>query len=213
MAGCSKAASVNFPNRISPNASVKSGNRAGNANAERGIALFCDIRLAVGPEENICRRRVRRGLAVIDRDVLMVIGGVDHHETAAADVSRARIGHRHRKPGSYGRVHRIAATSQHVRANRAAIFSCATTMPCSAATARLASAALEKPDRESCARAGPHSALAAKIRAVKIQARFAPRKVIRSRREFVPSRFSIASARDYGQSYMVSRAVGKTTKS
>jgi hypothetical protein len=42
---------------------------------------------------------------------------MDHHETAAADVTGARIGHGHREPGRDRGVHRIAATPQYVSAD------------------------------------------------------------------------------------------------
>jgi hypothetical protein len=42
---------------------------------------------------------------------------VNHHETAAADISRARIAHGHRKPGGHCGVDRIAATPQYVGAD------------------------------------------------------------------------------------------------
>ena len=44
----------------------------------------------------------------------MAIGRVNHHEAAAADVPRARIGHGHRKTGGHRRIDRVAATPQHV---------------------------------------------------------------------------------------------------
>ena len=42
---------------------------------------------------------------------------VDHHEAAAADISRARIGHGHGKAGRHRRIDRIAAAPQHVGAD------------------------------------------------------------------------------------------------
>ncbi len=42
---------------------------------------------------------------------------MDHHETTAADVSGARIGHGHRKAGSHRRVDRVAAAPQHIGAD------------------------------------------------------------------------------------------------
>ena len=90
---------------------------AGNADAERGIARLGYIGLAVGPEKNRRRGGGRRGLAVIDGDVLAALPGVDHHKPAAADVSRARIGHGQRESGGHRRIDRIAAAPEHVGAD------------------------------------------------------------------------------------------------
>ena len=91
--------------------------RAGHADAERGIARFGIIRLAIGAEEDIARHRGRTGLAIVDRDVLAALGGMDHHETAAADIAGARIGDRQRKAGCDRGIHRIAAPAQDVGAD------------------------------------------------------------------------------------------------
>ncbi len=47
----------------------------------------------------------------------MAIRRVNHHEAAAADISRARIGHRHRETGGHRGIDRVAATPQHVGAD------------------------------------------------------------------------------------------------
>ena len=47
--------------------------RAGDANAERGVAGFRDVGLAVRSQENTGRGRVRRSFAIVDRDVLMTL--------------------------------------------------------------------------------------------------------------------------------------------
>ena len=90
---------------------------AGHADAERGIARLRDIGLAVGAEKHVARGRGRRGLAIVDGDVLVAIRRVDDHEAAAADVSGARIGHRHRKAGRDRGIDRIAATPQDIGAD------------------------------------------------------------------------------------------------
>jgi len=60
---------------------------------------------------------------------------MDHHETATADVSRARIGHGHRETGGHRRIDRIAAMLQHVGADLRGDLLLRNHMPCSAATA------------------------------------------------------------------------------
>ncbi len=95
----------------------KSRNRAGHADTERGVARFIGVGLAVRTQKDVARRRFRRGLAIIDGNVFVAFGGVDHHKTAAADISGARIGHGHRKAGRDRRIDRVAALSQDVGAD------------------------------------------------------------------------------------------------
>ena len=90
---------------------------AGHPDAERGIARLGDIGLAVGAEEHVAGGRGRRGLAVVDGDVLAAFRRVDDHEAAAADVSRARIGDGQRKAGRDRGVDRIAALPQDIGAD------------------------------------------------------------------------------------------------
>jgi len=93
------------------------GHGAGDTDAERGIARFGDVGLAVGPEKNLWRGRGRRGLAIVDGDVLMTLGRVDHHEAAAADIARARIAHGQREAGGDRRIDRVAALAQYIGAD------------------------------------------------------------------------------------------------
>ena len=69
------------------------------------------------PEENIARCRSRRGLAIIDRDVLVAVGEMDHHEAAAADIAGAGIGDGQRKTGRDRGIDRVAALPQNVGAD------------------------------------------------------------------------------------------------
>ena len=94
----------------------QSGDRAGHADAERGIARFVRIGFAVRAEIHVARGSRRRGLAIVDRDVFISLGGMNHHETAAADISGARIGHGQRKAGRDRGIDRIAALPQDVGA-------------------------------------------------------------------------------------------------
>ena len=75
------------------------------------------IGLAVGAQKNVACGVTRRGLAIVDRDVLAAIGEMDHHEPAAADVARARISHGHREAGCDRGVDRVAALLQNVGAD------------------------------------------------------------------------------------------------
>ena len=95
----------------------QSGDRAGHADAERGIARLVAVGLAVGAEKDIARDRSRRGLAIIDGDVFVALGRMNHHEAAAADIAGARIGDGQRKAGGDRGVDRIAALPQDVGAD------------------------------------------------------------------------------------------------
>ena len=58
----------------------------------------------------------RRGFAIVDRGI--VAGRlVDQHETAAAEIAGARIGHGERKACGNRGIHRIAALPQNVGAD------------------------------------------------------------------------------------------------
>ncbi|MET4261878.1 hypothetical protein ABIC09_006849 [Bradyrhizobium sp. S3.12.5] len=91
--------------------------RAGHTDAKSGIARLGGIRLAVGSKEYLRRGRCWRGLAIVDRDIFIVLGGMDHHEAAAADIAGTRISHGHRKAGRDGCIDGIATTPQDVGAD------------------------------------------------------------------------------------------------
>ncbi len=95
----------------------QSGGRAGHANAKCGVARLVGIGFAVGAKKNILRDRSRRGLAIIDRDIFVARGRMDHHEAAAADVAGARIGDGERKAGGDRGIDRIAALLEDVGAD------------------------------------------------------------------------------------------------
>ena len=63
--------------------------RAGNADAERGIARFGGIWLAVGTKEDVGCDRTGCGLAIVDRHVFVALRQMDDHESAAAKIARA----------------------------------------------------------------------------------------------------------------------------
>ena len=90
------------------------GDRAGHADAKCGISRLFGIGLAVGSQKNVARDRTRRGLAIIYGDILVAPARMNHHKTAAADVSGARIGDGKRKAGGDRGVDRIAALPEDV---------------------------------------------------------------------------------------------------
>ncbi|CEG10113.1 hypothetical protein BN961_03548 [Afipia felis] len=94
----------------------QSGHGAWHTDTERTIARFLRIRLAVRPQKHRRRRGFRCSLAIVERDAFVLARQMDHHEAAAAEIARARIGHRHREPGRDRRIHGIAATFEHVGA-------------------------------------------------------------------------------------------------
>ena len=85
------------------------GHRAGHADRERGLARLARVGVALLVEEDVARGRGRRGLAIVDRDVDVAVGEVDHHVAAAADIAGARIGHREREAGRDRGIDRVAA--------------------------------------------------------------------------------------------------------
>jgi len=94
----------------------ETGDGARDPDAERGIARFLRIGIALCVEERFAVDGLRRGFAIIDRGVAAV-GEMDDHEAAAADIAGARIGHRHRKADGDRGIDRIAAFLQNVDAD------------------------------------------------------------------------------------------------
>ena len=117
MAGCDQLREREFSGAIFFERQRKSRRRAGNADPERGIARFGIVGLAVGPKENRRCGRRRRRLAIVDRDVFMLVDRMNDHEAAAADIAGAWIGHCHGKAGSNRRIDGVAAALQDVGAD------------------------------------------------------------------------------------------------
>ena len=117
IAGFSISASVNLPEPYFSSASANPATVPGTPMPSAESRDFAVSGLPSGPR-NISRRgRRRRGLAIVDRDVLVAFRRMDHHEAAAADIARARIGHGHGKAGRHRGIDRIAAALQHVGAD------------------------------------------------------------------------------------------------
>ena len=60
---------------------------------------------------------VRRGFTVVDGDGLLLLGEMDEHETAAAEISRAWQRNRKGKPDCDRRIDRIAAAPENIDAD------------------------------------------------------------------------------------------------
>src|SRR5262249_42519803 len=90
---------------------------AGDADRERGIARLARIGVALLVEEDVGRRRLRGGLAIVDRDLAVRPRQMDHHIAAATDIAGTRIGDRERKAGGDCRIDRIAALRQKLGAD------------------------------------------------------------------------------------------------
>ena len=112
-------ASVNLPEPYFSSASASPATVPGTPMPSAELRDLRRVGLAVGPEKNIARGRGRRGLAIVDGDVFVALGRMDHHEAAAADVAGARIGHGQRKAGRDRGIDRIAALPQDVGADPA----------------------------------------------------------------------------------------------
>ena len=84
--------------------------------ASARVARFLRIGVALGVEKRFGVDRCRRGLAIIDGDILAV-GAVDHHEAAAADIAGPRISHGQSEGRGDRGVDGIAAPLQNVGAD------------------------------------------------------------------------------------------------
>jgi hypothetical protein len=69
-----------------------------------------------GVDEGVGGKRLRRGLAPVDRDHAVLVGEVDDHEPAAADARDERLGDAEHGIRSDGGVDRVAALAQHADA-------------------------------------------------------------------------------------------------
>jgi hypothetical protein len=112
MAGLRICASVKRPEPYFSSASVFARCRAPMPSAgcrACGVGAVSQKHVACG-----CRRR---GLAIIDRDVFIALGRVNHHEAAAADVAGARISDGQRKAGGDRGIDGIAAFLENIGAD------------------------------------------------------------------------------------------------
>jgi len=95
----------------------QAGHGARDADRRRREQRLVDDHPALVVEIHVARRRRRRGLAEVDRDVLAGLAVVQDHEAAAADVARVGQRHRQRETDRHGRIDRVAALAQHVHAD------------------------------------------------------------------------------------------------
>ena len=84
--------------------------------ASAEFARFLRVGIALGVEERVFVDRLRRYLAVVDRDVVAA-GAMNHHETAAANIAGARIGHGHGEADGDRGIDRVAASLQNIDAD------------------------------------------------------------------------------------------------
>ena len=64
-----------------------------------------------------CACRRRRGLAIIDSEIAIIFGEMDHHEAATADIAGAWIGDCEREADCDGGIDRIAAAIENFNAD------------------------------------------------------------------------------------------------
>ena len=117
MAGLRICASVKWPEPYFSSASVNPATVPGTPMPSAELRDLSVSGLPSGAEKAVALHRSRRGLAIIDRDVLVAFGRMDHHEAAAADIAGARIGDGHRKAGRDRGIDGIAALAQDVGAD------------------------------------------------------------------------------------------------
>ena len=110
-------ASVNLPEPYFSSASARPATVPGTPMPSAELRDLAVSGLPSAPRNMSRVASRRRGLAIVDRDVLVALGGMDHHEAAAADIAGARIGHRQRKAGCDRGIDRIAALPQDVGAD------------------------------------------------------------------------------------------------
>ena len=95
----------------------KSRDSARHANAERLIARLLGVGLAVVSQKHVARGCGRRALTIVDGDIFVAVCQVNHHEAAAANISRARVGNGHGESGGDSGIDRVAAARQNVTAD------------------------------------------------------------------------------------------------
>src|SRR6516162_1758621 len=87
----------------------KAGDGPGHANRKRAIARLFRIGIAFSIEKHCLACRSWRGLAIVNCQVAVIFGEMDHHESAAADVASAWISDRKCKTDRNCRIDRVTA--------------------------------------------------------------------------------------------------------
>jgi hypothetical protein len=95
----------------------QSRDRPGHAHRQRRFARFLRIGIALRVEEHVAGGGGGRGLAIVDRDLGVRAGQLDHHVAATAEIAGFRIGHRHREADRHRGVDRIAPPLHHLDAD------------------------------------------------------------------------------------------------
>ena len=118
-----QVAELEFPRAILLMRQRQARHSAGHADRGAELAQLFHVGLAALVEISVWLGRGRRGLAIVDRKLLIAFGEMDQHEAAAADVAGARIGNGHRKADRDRGVDRVAAALEHLDADpRGAFF-------------------------------------------------------------------------------------------
>ena len=129
IAGAISSASESLPEPYFCCASARPATVPGTPTASPLSRDFVGSGLPLASRNMVARRRRRRGLAIVDGDVAVAFGEMDHHEAAAAEIAGARIGDREREADRHRRVDRVAAAVEDLDADAGGALSCATTMP------------------------------------------------------------------------------------
>ncbi len=95
----------------------KSRDGAGHADPERLIARLPGVRFAVVTQKHVARGSSRCALAIVDGDIFVAARQMNHHEAAAADIARTRIGDGHGEAGGDSGIDRVAAARQNIAAD------------------------------------------------------------------------------------------------
>ena len=100
------------PAPVAAQGALPAGNRARHARGQAAVAGLVEGQRGPVLDERVGLHRARRLLAGVDRRDLAA-GGSDHHEAAAPDAARERLGHAEHGGGRDGRVHGVAAAPEH----------------------------------------------------------------------------------------------------
>ena len=112
--GRDKLGQREFARSIIAQGERQAGDGSRHADGKAGIARFRGDRLARLVEKDVARRIGRRGFAVVDGDGFLLLGKIDEHEAAAAEVSRAWQCHGKGKADGDRGIDRVAAATENV---------------------------------------------------------------------------------------------------
>ena len=119
---CDQLGEREFAGSIFRMSQRKARDSAGNADGERTVARFFRIGISLRIEKHCLACRSWRGLAVINSEIAVIPGEMNHHEATAADVAGPWIGDCHRETDGDRGVDGIAAAIKKFNADAGGAF-------------------------------------------------------------------------------------------